>query len=301
MKPRSAYRFLRATRPFTFSVAIAACGLGTILALREGYGHPALAVLIVATGILLQAAVNLINDHADLPMLKQEHANAPPDRQAEVAAVMAAIRRNFRIGMAFLAIAFLVGLGLVWMRGWPLLVFILVGLAGAYFYSGEPIHYKRRGLGVILVFWLMGVLLVGGSALAMGAPLTLEILLISIPFSLLTSLVLLGNEIRDQVADRQSGLRTLTVRIGPHRARYLFFVLLLSIYLSSFMLWWGGLVPYFWPQLLSLPLAWPAARAVWKESGDRRWLPQQTGRLLAVFAVLFLSEYLVEGWVTSQA
>ncbi|MBK1691406.1 prenyltransferase [Ectothiorhodospira mobilis] len=296
MKPRSAYRFIRATRPFTFSVAIAACGLGTILALRAGYGSPWLALLIVATGILLQAAVNLINDHADLPMLEKERAAADPGHRIQVEAVMGAIRRNFRIGVLFLAISFLIGLGLVWVQGWLLLVFVVVGLLGAYYYSAEPIHYKRRGLGVVLVFWLMGVLLVGGSALAMGAPLTLEILLISIPFSLLTSLVLLSNEIRDQEADRRNGLRTLTVRIGPRRARLLFFVMLLAIYVSSLLLWWGGLVPYFWPQLVSLPLAWPAARAVWREDGDRRWLPQQTGRLFAVFALLFLAEYLVDGW-----
>jgi 1,4-dihydroxy-2-naphthoate octaprenyltransferase len=278
-------------------VAIAACGLGTILALRDGYGSPWLALLIVATGILLQAAVNLINDHADLPMLEQERAAADPGHRVQVEAVMGAIRRNFRIGVLFLAIAFLIGLGLVWVQGWLLLFFVVVGLLGAYYYSAEPIHYKRRGLGVVLVFWLMGVLLVGGSALAMGAPLTLEILLISVPFSLLTSLVLLGNEIRDQEADRRNGLRTLTVRIGPRRARQLFFLMLLAIYLSSLLLWWGGLVPYFWPQLLSLPLAWPAARAVWREDGDRRWLPQQTGRLFAVFALLFMLEYLVDGWL----
>jgi 1,4-dihydroxy-2-naphthoate octaprenyltransferase len=292
MKPVSAYGFIRATRPFTFSVAIAACGLGAVLALHEGHGSVWLALLIVGAGVLLQAAVNLINDHADLPLLEEQLQQAEGARRAQLQAVIDAIRRNFRWGMVFLGLAFLIGLGLVWVQGWPLLVLIVIGLLGAYFYSGEPVHYKRRGLGVVLVFWLMGVLLVGGSAVAMGAPLTVEVLLISIPFSLLTSLVLLGNELRDHAEDERHGLRTLTVRIGEWRARQLFGLMLGAVYAGSLLLWWGGLLPWVWHLALSLPLAWPPLRAAWQPGADRSLLPQQTGRLFAGFGLLFLMPYL---------
>ncbi|MCG5498741.1 prenyltransferase [Ectothiorhodospira variabilis] len=292
MKPAGSYDFIRAMRPFTFSVAIAACGLGTVLALHQGYGSIWLALLIIGAGILLQAAVNLINDHADLPLLEEQAREVGAAHQEQYRAAISAIRRNFRWGMTFLGFAFLIGLGLVWVQGWLLLVLIIVGLLGAYFYSGEPVHYKRRGLGVILVFWLMGVLLVGGSAVAMGAPLTVDVLLISIPFSLLTSLVLLGNELRDHAEDERHGLRTLTVRIGEWRARQLFGLMLGAVYASSLLLWWGGLLPWAWHLALSLPLAWPPLRAAWQAGADRSQLPQQTGRLFAGFGLLFLMPYL---------
>ncbi|ANB02288.1 prenyltransferase [Ectothiorhodospira sp. BSL-9] len=294
MKPAGSYDFIRAMRPFTFSVAIAACGLGTVLALHQGYGSVWLALLIIGTGVLLQAAVNLINDHADLPLLEEQAREADAVRQEHLQTVISAIRRNFRWGMAFLGFAFLIGLGLVWVQGWLLLVLIIIGLLGAYFYSGEPVHYKRRGLGVVLVFWLMGVLLVGGSAVAMGAPLAVSTLLISIPFSLLTSLVLLGNELRDHEEDQRNGLRTLTVRIGVLRARQLFGVMLGAVYVGSLLLWWGGLLPWFWHLLLSLPLAWPPLQAAWGPGADRSRLPQQAGRLFAGFALLFLIPYVVQ-------
>lgn len=288
LKPMAAYQLVWAMRPFSFVVALSACGLGTLLAYQQGYGSITLAMLIILAGILLQAAVNLINDHADLPLLQAEHQSADASSAALLMQAIKAIDRNYRIGLFFLGIALLIGLGLVFHRGWPLLVLIAIGLPGAYFYSAEPIHYKRRGLGVFMVFWLMGVLLVGGSAMAMGAPLSLPILLMSIPFSLFTALVLLGNEIRDHEKDRSNQLRTLTVRIGVPASRVLFAVGLISSYLVSLLLWQAELLPIFWPLLLSLPFAVAPLRAVVTASAQGQSLPQQTGRLFAVFAVLYL-------------
>lgn len=288
LKPRAAYDFLRAMRPFSFVVALSACGLGTLLAYQQGYGSLGLALLIVFAGILLQAAVNLINDHADLPLLQRELQQADASTAGLLEQAITAIHRNYRVGLIFLGVALLIGLALVFYRGWPLLLLIAIGLPGAYFYSAEPIHYKRRGLGVFMVFWLMGILLVGGSAMAMGAPLSLPVLLMSIPFSLFTALVLLGNEIRDYDKDRVNELRTLTVRIGVPASRALFALGLMGSYLVSLFLWQAELLPIFWPLIFSLPFAIAPLRAVVTPSVQGQTLPQQTGRLFAVFAVLYL-------------
>ena len=58
--------FSQALRPFSLIVALATCGLGISLAIVEGSTNHALAALVLFTGILLQVAVNLINDHRDL-------------------------------------------------------------------------------------------------------------------------------------------------------------------------------------------------------------------------------------------
>ncbi|SIT70881.1 1,4-dihydroxy-2-naphthoate prenyltransferase [Ectothiorhodosinus mongolicus] len=284
----AAYDFLRAMRPFSFVVALSACGLGTLLAYQQGYGSITLALLIVLAGMLLQAAVNLINDHADLPLLQAELQRADSGSAALLTQAITAIHRNYRVGLIFLGIALLIGLGLVLHRGWPLLLLISIGLPGAYFYSAEPIHYKRRGLGVFMVFWLMGILLIGGSAMAMGAPLSLQVLLMSVPFSLFTALVLLGNEIRDYDKDRANELRTLTVRIGVPAARVFFALGLVGSYLMCLFLWRAELLPIFWPLILSLPFAITPLRAVVTRSVQAQALPQQTGRLFAVFALLYL-------------
>ncbi|MCG5512016.1 prenyltransferase [Ectothiorhodospira shaposhnikovii] len=294
MKPAGAYRFRRAIRPFSYTVAIAACGLGTVLALQQGYGNLWLALLIIGAGVLIQAAVNLINDHADLPVLESCLQAAEGEARREWAEAIEHVRRYHALGMIFFGVSLLIGLGLVLMQGWPLLVIIILGLLGGYFYSAEPVHYKRRGLGVVLVFWFMGVLLVGGSAMAMGAPMTLSMLAVSIPFSLLTSLVLLANEIRDHEEDRRHGLGTLTVRIGLDAGRYLYVAMLVGAYLVSLGLWLAGLLPWVWQLLFSLPLAFVPLMKVVNRQADRSDLPPLTGKLFAVFALLFLCAFVLE-------
>lgn len=293
MKPASAYHFKHAIRPFSYSVAIAACGLGTLLALQAGYGNLWLALLIIGAGVLIQAAVNLINDYADLAVLRSHAEAAEGKQQEQWMQAIRQVRQNYTLGLILFGVSLIIGLGLVLYQGWLLLLFIILGLLGGYFYSAEPVHYKRRGLGVVLVFWFMGILLVGGAALAMGAPLSLSLLAVSIPFSLLTSLLLLANEIRDYAEDKRHGLGTLTVRIGLDAGRILYVIMLSLVYLISLGLWLAGLLPSIWELLFSLPLAYLPLQKVWRKDADRSDLPPLTGKLFAVFALLFLSIFIV--------
>ncbi len=140
-------RFLSALRPFSLVVALAGCGLAASLAWQDGYRTPLPIALVMLAGLLLQAAVNLVNDHGDL------------HRPGFDAAQRRRIRRNARIGWLLFALVMVIGLYLVSLRGWPLALLGLVGLAGAWGYAAPPLDYKSRGLGVPLVFLFMGVLL----------------------------------------------------------------------------------------------------------------------------------------------
>ncbi|MCC5829117.1 MAG: prenyltransferase, partial [Phycisphaeraceae bacterium] len=223
------YRLEVAIRPFSYSVALGACALGGMWALRWEHGSPWLLVIIIFAGVLLQMGVNLVNNRADLDVENLELSAL--EREA--------IARQFKIGLACFAGALAIALLLVAMRGWPLAVLLIVGFLGAWFYTAEPIHYKRRGLGVPLVFLFMGVLMICGAAIAMGAPVNfhlVELVLLSLPISLLTALLLLANELRDYERDIRDRLGTLSVRIGLHRATRLFMAMLAAAYLLT-VLW----------------------------------------------------------------
>ena len=142
---------LSALRPFSLIVALATCGLGISLALVEGTEDYFLSALVIFTGVLLQISVNLINDHRDL-----ENGQFTPEQRL-------AISNNTRIGWVIMSIAIILGLYMVSLRGWPLFLLGIIGVFGAWGYTGGQINYKSRGLGIVLVFLFMGVLLIGGS------------------------------------------------------------------------------------------------------------------------------------------
>jgi len=80
---------------------------------------------------------------------------------------------------------------------------------------------------------------------------------VSIPVSLLVSLILLANELRDFESDNRYALQTLAVRIGYRRAICVYCVLLVCAYASPWFLLLGGLYPPPWLIYLALPFTVP--------------------------------------------
>jgi 1,4-dihydroxy-2-naphthoate octaprenyltransferase len=110
---------------------------------------------------------------------------------------------------------------------------------------------------VVIVFFLMGVLMVAGSYSGVAGVFSWRILPTSIPVSLLVSLILLANELRDFESDSRYGVRTLAVRIGYSRAIRAYCVLLACAYASPVLLFLSGFFPSPWLVYLALPFTVP--------------------------------------------
>ena len=268
--------FLRALRPFSLIVAIATCGLGVSLALLEGSTSLPLALLVVANGVLLQIAVNLINDQRDI------------DNEQFDASQRQAIRRNTRLGYLAMSVAVVIGIYMVTLRGWPLLLLGAVGIFGAWGYTGGRINYKARGLGILLVFLLMGVLLIGGSYYVVSGRYNLDILLLSLPFSLLSSLLLLSNELRDYEADLAAGIRTLSVRLGYRFGVRLYYWLVALVYLVSALLYRAGLLQDILLLLITALVLWQPLKLLHAPAARRQRLTPLTGRYYLIFSMAYL-------------
>lgn len=266
------YSFRRAVRPFSFSVALITCLVGIVSAAGLPVFSYGVALLILLGALVLQAGVNLINDYADLSLLKDQNA-----RQQVI--------RNFRLGLACFLLATAIGIMLVSYAGLELLALLLVGLVGGLGYTVEPLNFKRRGLAVVLVFWLMGVLMVCGSYFILAGELSWSVFYRSIPVSLISSLLLLANEIRDVRSDAATGIRTLTVRIGLNAAKGVYVTLLLLVAGISLLLWVTEVVPGLW-WLGSLPLIYWLYKQQLTEVG-RAALPPASGRFFMVFGLLY--------------
>ncbi len=272
------YRLFEALRPFSLVVAVVACSLGVLLAFQDGAGTLSSAFWVLTGGVLSQAGVNLINDLEDIPLL-----SGGTNRRS---ILHRRIRRNATVGYVCFIAAAAIGLYFIVHIGLSLVLLILLGAFGAIAYNVEPFNFKRRGLAIILVFFLMGVLMVQGAYLVIVGHGSVQALLDSIPVSFMVSLLLLSNELRDYEHDRNHGVKTLTVRIGFARSKVLYWLLIGLAYLfSGYLYIVGSLQNPMW-LLAPLPMLLPISRLM--NVRDRKRLTPMTGRLFFAFGLAYM-------------
>jgi len=278
VKPLQQYSFLKALRPFSLAVAIVSCSLGILIAWNDSFQSAHLAFLILIGGVLAQAGINLINDIEDLPLIPSSHAKHTVIKNM--------INRNTKAGIFCFLIASLIGLYLVSIQGWPLFFMILISGLASLSYNIGPFSFKHRGLAMIQVFLLMGIFMVQGSYLAMSGQFSSAALLHSIPISLLISLLLLSNELRDWETDNSKGVKTLTVRIGYKNSVSLYWILAFASYLLALgFFFFGHLHSILW-LVIPLPLLIPISRYLNAE--QRTQLTPMTGRFFFLFGIGYI-------------
>ena len=277
------YRLVKALRPFSYSVALVTCGLGIALAYSHGLGDGVRSVLVLVAGVLLQAASNLANDHADISLWRKRSGELSQQ-------VIQQIKRNFLLACLLVLVACMIGLWLVMQVGWSLLLLGIFGVLGGYSYTGEPMNYKQRGWGVPAVFLFTGILMVSGSYFAVSGQWNSQIIWISIPVSVLASALLMANETRDYLDDLSCNIRTLTVRIGFEKAKVLYAILLIMVYPLSFYFFLDGGIKNISFLLPSLVFVWQPIRLLSHGPGDSQMirLPPLTGRFFMVFGCGFI-------------
>ncbi len=260
-------------------VSVVSSGIGIVLAWREGFDNPALAVIVLLGAVLAQAGINLINDLEDLKFFSASEA-CDSDKSRQL------IIQNALAGLLCFSLSALIAAYLVYLRGWPLLLLIFASAVLALNYNMGPLNFKHRGLAVVQVFILMGIVLVQGAYMSMSGTLSLQAVELSIPVSLLVSLLLLSNELRDWELDRRNRVRTLTVRIGYDNAVLLYWILISLAYVIALLLLWQGALEQLWWLLLPLPLLIPISRYL--NARQRKQLTPLTGRFFFLFGIAYL-------------
>ncbi len=127
-----------------------------------------------------------------------------------------------KAALASFAVAGLVGTALALAVGPELFVVGAAAIAAGWFYTGGPRPYGYAGLGEAFVFVFFGVVATAGSAYVQTGSLTALGLGASIPVGLLATALLVVNNLRDIPGDTEVGKRTLAVRLGDLRTRYLY-------------------------------------------------------------------------------
>ncbi len=279
--------WILASRPKTLSAAVAPVLVGTGLAAHDGVASagPGLAALVGA--ILIQIATNLANDYYDFVRGGDTDDRVGPVRVTQAGILPPATVRN---GMLVtLALAFLVGVYLVVVGGWPVVWIGLASLACAVLYTGGPFPLAYHGLGDVFVFVFFGPVAVGGTYWVQGLAWPSDALLAGCAMGALNTAILVVNNLRDIETDAVAGKRTLAVRLG-RRGTQVEYVALLAM---AGVVPVAGVASFGWPPaalapLLALPLALPALRRVLGFRDPRELLPAlgQTARVVALYGAL---------------
>lgn len=222
---------LRMARPGFLAITAVGCLVGIASAQAGGAGVSggrAGATLLLA--LLLHAAANMLNDHADA-LNGADEANAQGlfpftggSRLVQSGAVQARDMRNLALGL--LALVVPGGLWLAWHSGPALLLVGLAGVLLGWAYSMPPLALMSRGLGELAVGLAWGLMVVGADYVQRGQ-FALAPLAAGASYALLIANILVGNGFPDAASDARVGKRTLVVRLAPVRAAWLYLALAL--------------------------------------------------------------------------
>jgi 1,4-dihydroxy-2-naphthoate octaprenyltransferase len=199
-----------ATRPWSLSMTFVSVSLAGILAYGSGSFNVLLFLGTMVGLMLAHLASNMANDYFDVKH-GVDKVESPTSQYRPHPLLTGEIPRgSFKtvvIGMYVLALVF--ALALAWVRGSTVLVFTGLGLFFGFFYTADPVVYKKRSLGELAVFLVWGPLMVGGTFFVLTGAVDYASMLVSTPIGLLVALVLLANNLRDVEYDREVGVETI--------------------------------------------------------------------------------------------
>jgi 1,4-dihydroxy-2-naphthoate octaprenyltransferase len=292
-RPRSAppagwRAWVAGARPRTLPAAVVPVLVGTACAAgrTDVIAWRAIAAGIVA--LALQVGTNYANDYSDgVRGTDSDARRVGPVRL--VGSGLKAPGAVKRAAVAAFLVAALAGLALALAVGPELIVVGAAAIAAGWFYTGGSHPYGYLGLGELFVFVFFGVVATAGSAYVQSESLTWLALAASVPVGCLVTALLVTNNLRDIPGDTASGKRTLAVRLGDRRTRWLYVGLLVAAVVMVPIVAGLGERPLAAAALAAVPLARGPVIDVLSGARGQALVPvlEATGRVHLVFGVLF--------------
>ena len=275
-----------AARLRTLPAAIAPVLVGTALAGAEGEFRPLAFCAALVGSVFIQIGTNLSNDYSDARRGADTEERLGPVRVT--AGGLVPPRKVLVATWLAFGIAVAAGTYLIALVGWELLAIGAASILAGVLFTGGPRPYGYEGLGEVFVFTFFGLVAVVGSYFVQTEALTVLAFGLGVPVGLLSSAILMVNNVRDVDTDRRAGKRTLAVRLGRRRA-----VAVFGVTLGLAFSWAAGLAtaegePWLALPLLAAPLAFPLGHTVATRTDGPALNAAlaRTGMLLGVFSLL---------------
>jgi 1,4-dihydroxy-2-naphthoate octaprenyltransferase len=260
-------------------------------------------VLVMLAVTLNHIALNMTDDYYDFIHSVDQaagHGKNPYSGGSGVLTSGALSPGSMRI--AFFALYLLTcaaGVYLTIVRGWPVLVFGLVGILSAYFYTAPPIRYAYRGFGEVSQLVNFSLILGLGSFFVQARSLSWEPVFAVLPLGFMMFSMITINEIPDADDDGSGGKRTLVVLFGRRAAVRLYGAGLAAAYLVILI---APLVGFstFWAYGAFLTLPWgvkafAVLRANYENPAAMAPANMLTIRIHNMTGLLLIAAYVIRG------
>lgn len=258
-------RWLLIVRASVFPMTLTSAAVGGLLAAGDPAVRDASGTnfLLATLGLLVaHAANNMINDWFDLSggvdsddYVRGQYAPHP---------ILAGLISKAGLASA-IVVANLVDLAilvyLVQQVGWGVAAFALAGLFVSVFYVAPPVKLKHHGLGEPGVALVWGPLMIGGTYYVTAGSFAPWVLVASLPYALLVTMVLVGKHCDKLEADSAKGIRTLPVILGRERSLFLCQFLMAGFLALVTCLVLTGDLPIW---TLAVWACLPRARQIWR-------------------------------------
>jgi 1,4-dihydroxy-2-naphthoate octaprenyltransferase len=279
--------WLKTSRPFSLTATVSPILVGTAIAGYEGAFHLLTFVITLFSCLFLQIGTNYFNEYFDY-RYGLDHAGSLGASTVIFREEMTA-GQVLGGGIACFILAALLGLALAYMVGPTILLFGVVGMVIAYFYSARPFKFASRGLGDVLVYIAMGFLMTWGAYYVQIPHWSWRAFAASIPVGLLVTAILNMNNVRDYEDDLAVNKKTLPVRFGVKFGQRFHAVLLMGSYVAVTLCVLLKLLPlYSLAVWITFPLAFNNVRAVLTATDRRVFMVgiKRTSLLHLQFAVV---------------
>ncbi|XP_077168810.1 ubiA prenyltransferase domain-containing protein 1 isoform X2 [Paroedura picta] len=276
--------YVLALRPWSFSASLTPVALGSALAYRsQGSLDPGLLIGSAVTVMAVHGAGNLVNTYYDFSKgidHKKSDDRTLVDRILEPQDV---VRFGvFLYTLGCISAACLYCLSTLKLEHLALIYF--GGLSSSFLYTGG-IGFKYVALGDVVILITFGPLAVMFAYALQVGYLSALPFLYAIPLALSTEAILHSNNTRDVESDRQAGIVTLAILLGPTLSYVLYNTLLFLPYLIFCVLATRYTISMALP-LLTIPMAFSLERQFRSQSFLK--IPQRTAKLNLLLGLFYV-------------
>ena len=221
-----------------------------------------LALILLAICILMQSAVNVLNDYFDFKKGTDSVENSSDDA---FDAVLVYNNLNPKsvcaLAIGFLIVAAGMGFYLVYLTGWILLVIGLIGALIVFLYSGGKTPISYMPIGELVSGFVMGGLIPLACCYTLSGVFEPLVLLVALPFIFGIGMILFTNNTCDIEKDINAQRKTISVVLGRDMAPNYYHVAIFWIVLIAVLV--GLFYPTGMPIVMIMVLAaFPVLRAI---------------------------------------